>query len=301
MLAASALPSAAQAPAAAQADEIVVTAQRSGIPVWRVTGPKTTLVLVGSIEGVARETRWSPDSLTQTLRKADRIMFPSQVGVSAGAFSIIGMVFKLRKQATLPGGQTLANLLPAADYQRLVALSRRGVLKPGFERRHPLHLAIALRSRAEKQAQLAAGADHYVRRAAKKYKLTTVPIRNVRAKAIAGDFFAIPPRAYLTCLMDTVRMTEAGPAAIRARSAAWAQRRVPDVMASPVEPAYESCSAAVSAALPRADLRGQMRELMGQPKVTVAVVDLHSLATRGGVLDDLSAAGFDIRGPRWTR
>jgi hypothetical protein len=29
------------------------------------------------------------------------------------------------------------------------------------------------------------------------------------------------------------------------------------------------------------------------------VVELDTLAQRGGVLDSLDAAGFDVRGPRW--
>jgi hypothetical protein len=39
--------------------------------------------------------------------------------------------------------------------------------------------------------------------------------------------------------------------------------------------------------------------LLAQPQLTVAVVELGSLARPGGVLDSLAAAGFDVRGPRW--
>ena len=59
-----------------QPDEIVVTAQRSGIPVWRVRGGAGTLVLVGTIEEVAKGTDWNPDSLAAALREADQVMFP---------------------------------------------------------------------------------------------------------------------------------------------------------------------------------------------------------------------------------
>jgi len=46
-------------------------------------------------------------------------------------------------------------------------------------------------------------------------------------------------------------------------------------------------------------LSGTVRGLLAQPKVTLAVISLDSLAQRGGVLDDLVAAGFDVRGPKW--
>lgn len=288
-----------QTPADPGADDVVVTAQRTGIPVWRVTSPTTTLVLIGSIDGVAKSTRWDPAALSETLRKADRIMFPDAVGIRGSAFSLVGYALKWRKQATLPKGQTLADLLPPAQFQRLVALRGRGVLKPGFERKHPFHLALQLQGATAAKVGSAPAASSVVRRTARTHKLKTVPITSYRAKQVVGDFFAIPPRAYLTCLMDSVRLAEAGPAAIQARSDAWAQRRVPAVLGSPAEPYHQSCSAAVSTALPRRDLHGQVRALLDQPALTVAVLDLDSLAGRDGLLDSLQAAGFDVRGPRW--
>jgi uncharacterized protein YbaP (TraB family) len=298
-LAASAVPGAAQGPSAAQADEIVVTAQRTGIPVWRVNSPTTTLVLIGSIEDVARDTKWDPAALTETLVKADRIMFPSITQVSASPFSMIGYLVKWRKQATLPGKQTLQSMLPPAQYQRLVALQRKGVLKGGWERKHPLHLAIMLRDIAEGKRGNGPSASSVVRRAVAKHKLRMVPIASVKAKSVAGDFFATPPKAYLPCLMDSVALVEAGPGTVKARSDAWAQRRVPAVLSSPAEKVQESCLPPAFRAVPKTDLRVQVRSLLAQPQVTVAVVELGTLARPGGVLDSLAAAGFDVRGPRW--
>ncbi len=45
----------------------------------------------------------------------------------------------------------------------------------------------------------------------------------------------------------------------------------------------------------------QIRRLMSEPQLTVAVVSLGTLAEVGGVLDDLQAAGFTVQGPRWRR
>jgi uncharacterized protein YbaP (TraB family) len=129
-LAATVQPAAAQAPNA-QAEEIVVTAQRTGVPVWRVNSPTTTLVLIGSIDGVAKDTKWDPAALTETLRKADRVMFPSMMQVAVSPFSMVGYYMKFRKQGTLPKGQTLQTMLAPAQYERLAALQKRGVLKAG--------------------------------------------------------------------------------------------------------------------------------------------------------------------------
>ncbi len=300
-LAALALMGAAQAQPAGngQADQIVVTAQRTGIPVWRVNSDRTTLVLIGSIEGVAKDTKWDPAALTETLQKADRVMFPSMMEVAVSPFSMVGYLMKWRKQATLPKGQTLAQMMPPAQFQRLVALQKRGIIKAGFERKHPLHLSIMLRDIAEGKPGYGPSASDVVRKTVRKHKIRTVPIQTIKAKSVAGDFFATPAREYVPCLMDSVAVIEAGPGTVKARSDAWAQRRVPAVLASPAEKVYETCLPPAFVAHRPADLRLQVRNLLNQQPLTVAVVELATLARPGGVLDSLDAAGFDVRGPRW--
>lgn len=282
-------------------EEIVVTARRTGIPVWKVTGAKTTIVLIGSIEGVSKDTSWDPGALTQTLRKADRVMFPSMVGLTASPLALFGILWKARKMATLPKGQTLAQLMPPEQFQRLVALKNRGVLKAGFERSHPLVVAEDLRDAAKGKRGYGPGAGEYVEKTARKYKLKRVPITSYKAKPILRDFFASPPKNYVPCLLSAATLAEAGPGAVKAHSDAWAQRRVPDVLASPAEKAAETCSPKNWGLIPNTDLRPQIRRLMTEPQLTVAVVSIGSLARPGGILDDLSAAGFEIQGPRWKR
>jgi uncharacterized protein YbaP (TraB family) len=283
----------------AQAEELVVTARRIGIPVWRVHGPRTSMVLVGSIQGVAKGTRWDPGALATTLRKADRVMFPDTVGMAISPVSMIGYYMKWRSMATLPKGQNLAQLMPADQFQRLVALRNRGVLKPGFERRHPLHLAIQLRNKVQREKDEATGVDGYVRHIVKKEKLKQVPITMLKAKSVARDFFATPARAYVPCLIASMNLVEAGPAAVRARSQAWAERRVPEVLASPADKIFDVCLPPAFEAADRPDIKGQMRRLLAEPQLTVAVVGLRSLAEPGGVLNSLAAAGFKVTGPRW--
>jgi hypothetical protein len=284
---------------AQQADEITVTARRIGIPVWRVTGPQTSIVLIGSIDGVAKDTRWDPGALEATLRKSDQVMFPNTLGLTGSPFALVGYYMKWRKQATLPKGQTLANFLPPAQFQRLVVLKNRGVLKEGFERMHPLHLALKLRDSAEGKNGGGREVDGYVRKTMKKHKVKSVPILSMKAKTALNDFFSTPPQTYVPCLVDSITMAEAGPAAFKARSDAWAERQVPAVLNSPVDKVYETCSPVAWGVVSPPALQPQIRGLMQEPKVTAAVVTLRSLAKPGGVLDNLSAAGFKVSGPAW--
>jgi uncharacterized protein YbaP (TraB family) len=282
-------------------EEILVTGRRSGIPIWHVHGPTTSIVLVGTIDGVTKNTRWDPSALVEALRKSDRVMYPGTYGLTASPFAMVGWLVKFKRQATLPKGQTLATILPQDQFARLAALQKRGVLKPTFERKHPLHLAMELRDYAKGKGDYGPRADAFVQKAVKKYKLKSVPIATGRAKPMVNDLFAAPPESHVPCLIDSIGLAEAGPAAVQARSLAWAERRVPAVLSSPAEKPYLSCWPASVAHkyFPRGVVRNTVRGLLDQREVTMAVLDLHTLARPGGLLDELAGAGFDVAGPRW--
>ena len=310
-----ATPSSAQLPPTAttdaQAEEIVVTAQRTGVPVWRVAGPRGTVVLVGGVGYVPAGTRWDPAPLDAALAKADRVMFPESLGFgNIGLFSAIGAFGKWRSQASLPKGRTLQAITTPEQWARLVALQRRGLLKPGFERKHPYHLALALGRVRGSKRKSDPGAESYARRYVKKNKAKRVPLARIDFKALMRQYFAIPARAHVPCMMGAVGAAEAGAAGVEARwkahaarSAAWAARRVPEALAATVDNWAGSCwplGTSIEAKW-EASHSSTVRGLLNRPQVTVAVMSLNSLGKPGGVLDDLVAAGFEVRGPRWKR
>jgi uncharacterized protein YbaP (TraB family) len=293
-------PAPGQAPAAqAHAEEIVITAQRSGVPMWTVRSETTTLVLVGSIRGVSKTTQWNPAGLIEALRKADRVVFPEMHSFTASPFSLFGWIAKWNAMGSLPKGQSLGDFASADDMRRLAALSVQGKVRKDYATRHPLHLAGDLREHAEEGVKFGRDAAAYVRSAVKDYKIDLVPVPDEKAKPLVKDLFASTPAEHVPCLHAAIAVAEAGPAAIQARSDAWAARRVTAVLRSPVKAMGETCwPGARVAAAPEA-LVARMKQLLAEPKVTVAVLSLGTLADRGGVLDALEAAGFDIQGPSW--
>jgi uncharacterized protein YbaP (TraB family) len=296
---ASAAPAQTSADDRAQVEDIVVTGRRSGVPLWTVRSEKTTLVLVGALQGVSKTTHWDPTALTEALRKADRVMFPQSQSFTASLFSAIGWVAKYNAMGSLPKAQSLADFAGPDEMRRLAALRARGMVRSDYARRHPLHLAGDLRERAKGDIDYGRGVADYVRRAVKEYKLVMVPIRRSKAKPLVKDLFASTPDEHLPCLRAAIAMAEGGPAAVQARSDAWAARRVPEVLASPADGVYESCWPAAEVLDSGAELTEEMKLLLSEPQVTVAVLTLRSLAEPDGVLDGLAAAGFDIQGPAW--
>ena len=283
----------------AQAEDIVVTGRKSGVPMWTVRSDATTLVLVGTIEGVSKTTYWNPAALTEALRKADQVVFPQSHIFTANLFSAIGWIAKWNAMGSLPKGQRLSGIASPEAMRRLAALRAKGAVRGDYDGRHPLHLGRDLRERAADGVKFGRGADDYVRRAIKEYKLTQVPIEKSKAKPLVKDLFASTPREHLPCLDASIAMAEAGPAAVQARSDAWAARRVPEVLASPADRFERVCWPTAEIIEPGSALVGEMKQLLSQPKVTVAVLTLRSLAEPDGVLDGLKAAGFDIQGPVW--
>jgi uncharacterized protein YbaP (TraB family) len=302
-LAAIALASAAPAQPAsgdrAQVDDIVVTGRRSGVPLWTVRSERTTLVLVGTIEGVSKTTYWDPAALTEALRKADRVVFPQSHAFTASPFRLVGWLAKWNAMGSLPKGQTLGDIAGPDVMRRLAALRARGAVRGDYSTRHPLHLANDLKERATTGIAFGRNANEYVRRAVKDYKLDLVPMERSKARPLVKDLFASTPQEHLPCLEAAIAVAEAGPAAIQARSDAWAARRVPEVLASPADKVNLRCWPTAEIVEPAAELAAEMKQLLAEPQVTVAVLTLRSLAEPGGVLDELKAAGFDIQGPVW--
>jgi hypothetical protein len=294
---------AAQAPqqnaGQAQVEEIIITGRKSGVPMWTVRSETTTLVLVGAIEGVSKTTKWDPEALTLALRRADRVMFPTMHAVTASPFSLIGWLAKYNAMGSLPKTQSLAQFASAEEMRRLEALRARKMARGDFAQRHPLHLARDLQDRAKGDIDYGNSVGTYVRKAADKYNLTMVPIQKSKAKPIVKDLFASSPAEHVPCLSASIAMAEAGPAAVQARSDAWAARRVADVLRSPAQGTYRRCWPAEAFGESEEELADQFRQLLAEPQVTMAVVGLELLAANGAVLDRLQAAGFDIQGPAW--
>lgn len=294
-----AVPVVAQTAGNAQVEEIVVTGRKSGVPMWTVRSEQTTIVLVGAIEGVSKTTKWDPESLTQALRRADRVMFPEMHAVTASPFSLIGWLAKYNAMGSLPKAQSLDQFAGADEMRRLQALSAARKVRSDFARRHPLHLSRDLQDKAKGDIDYGGSVSSYVRKAVGKYKLTMVPIARSKAKPIVKDLFASSPAEHVPCLTASIAMAEAGPAAVQARSDAWAARRVMDVLRSPAQGVSGRCWPADAIGSTEAELADQFRLLLAEPKVTVAVLNLETLAAAGAVLDRLQAAGYDIQGPAW--
>lgn len=282
-------------------EEVVVTARRSGAPIWTIRQGGSTLILVGGISGIPREVAWRPEDLETVAREADLILTPQVAQLSPA--DLFRLIWRQRTLGSLPEGRTTADYLDADTQRRLEAVMA-GERGDGWRRRSLLILGMELlRERAGfGEGRQGQDAVEVVRRAGRRADVELRPVGRVRGDDLIDNVLTAPQETHAPCITAAVAAAEAGPDTARERAVAWRARNVPAVVASPIDRALARC-------WPWADpdmgpvLHGQwtaaIEEALSAPRVTLAVAPLRLLADEGGVLDRLEARGLEIEGPVW--
>ena len=280
-------------------DEIVVTARRSGAPMWTIQTRAGVVILVGEIAGVPKATPWRPERLEGATDRAQRVILGTKAKVSPG--DILRLIFKGGALTKLPKGRVAADYLDAKQMVRLHALETR--FDQDYARANFLMTAFDLLSkRLSFNKDTADDASDVVRKAARQSKIPTQPVGEVRGEDMLDNLFAAAPETHIPCLEAAMAATEAGGDVVTDRGRAWTEFDVPAVMANPLEEALGRCWPWTTDGF-GTELRqtwvGAIREASGQPGVTLAVAPLRILAEKDGVLDQLKSQGLPISGPAW--
>lgn len=290
-------------PVLAQADlsenSIVVTAQRSGAPMWTIDTDTGTVILVGEIRAVPKSTPWFPDRLEEATKEADRVILRAAPKFSPGdAFRLI---FSGGKFTKLPNKTVAAKYLSSEQRERLAALETEYDID--YNRRSFLMTSIDLLARRlDFDDDTVKDATDIVKKAARKADVPISRPERFRGEDLLDNLAEAPPESHIPCLEAAMEATEAGQSTIQKRGDAWRSFDIPAVMDNPLEIALDRC-------WPWADdelgdeIRGQWVSMISdaseQAGVTLAVVPLRVLAEQNGVLDRLEAQDFLIGGPDW--
>lgn len=283
----------------ASVNEIIVTAQRSGAPMWTIDTAGGAIVLVGEIRAVPKATPWFPDRLEQATAEADRVILGLKPKVSPG--DVFRIIFAGGKITKLPKDTTAADYLAPQQARRLAALEVK--YDQDYARSSFLITAFDLLSaRLGFNRHTGKDASDVVEKAARRAKVPAEPVGTIRGKDMLDSLAEAEPQSHLPCLEAAMTATEIGPELVEKRGADWRAFDVPGVMANPLEQALGQC-------WPWADqqvggeLRGQwvaaIDRAAQESGVTLAVAPLRVLAEGHGVLDQLEAKGFTVRGPDW--
>ncbi|GMN03515.1 TraB/GumN family protein [Erythrobacter sp. MTPC3] len=280
-------------------NQIVVTAQRSGAPLWTVHTDTGTVILVGEIRNVPKATPWQPDRLEEAVGEADNVIIRARPKFSPG--DVFRLIFRGGRFTKLPDDTVAADYLDAAQRARLAALEQR--YDQDYDRRSLLMTAFDLLARRlDFDDDTTDDATDIVREAAENADVQITRPERFRGEDLLDNLAEAPPESHIPCLEAAMAATEAGSDVIIQRGEDWRARDVPAVMANPLEIALGRCWPWADPQLGE-ELRGiwvgAIESAAADTGVTVAAVPLRVLAEDGGVLDMLEQRGFDIGGPAW--
>lgn len=294
-----ATPLAAQEPEPASDNAIVVTAQRSGAPMWTVDTPSGTIILVGEIRAIPKTTPWQPDRLKEATAQADRVILGARPRISPG--DVLRLMFNGNKFTKLPKKTVASDYLDDAQWARLEALGTQH--KEDYARQSFLLTSFQmLRKELRFNRDTGDDASDVVKNAAEKAKVPITRAASLRGEDVIDNLFESAPDAHIPCLTSAMDAVESGPDIVEKRATDWRRYDIPAVMANPLEAALGKCWPWADETL-GSELRtiwvDRITEASTATGTTLAVVPLRVLAEDGGVLDQLDARGFDIAGPVW--
>lgn len=280
-------------------EDIVVTARRSGAPMWEVTQGGSTVLLVGEIRGVPAATPWRPDALEAATLRADRVF--SGMRVQASFSDLFRLIWRSRTFVRLPDGKTTADYLAPEWQARLSALEAR--YRQDYSRQSfLLSSEDLLTDRLRFDRDTTDDAGDVVKRAARRGHIKVTAVDAGRGDELIENLLTAAPETFVPCMEAAIAATEAGTASVIARGEAWTKFQVPVVLASPLEQALGVCWPWGDPSLGpqlKAEWVKAVNAGLSETGVTMAVAPLNVLAETGGVLDQLEAQGLEINGPIW--
>ena len=291
-------PVAAQEPAPQNA--IVVTAQRSGAPMWTIDTPTGTVILVGEIRRVPKATPWFPDRLEEATSEADRVILGARPKFSPG--DVFRLIFRGGRFTKLPDKSVAGDYLDTAQRARLAALEEKSA--QDYDRGSFLITSFNLLARQLDfdDETLKDDATDIVKKAAEKADLPILRPERFRGEDLLDNLAEADAKSHIPCLEAAMSATEAGPSIIEQRGRDWTKFNVTGVMQNPLEIALGRCwpwaDPEVGTQI-RDQWTAQISEATRQKGTTLAAVPLRLLAEQGGVLDQLEAQGLAISGPEW--
>ena len=295
-------PALAQTPEpAAQLDDIVVQARRSGAPMWTVSRGDSTLILVGAITGIPRDLSWRPQELEAAAARSDQILSPQEG--RASVTDLLRVIWRARTIGLMPQGQTTADYL-TPEYQARLEAIMAADRNQDWRTRSLLFVGFDLMQDKAGYTGRRGGDDamDVIRRAARRARVPVRPVGTVRGDELVDSLITAPQTAHVPCVEAAIAAAERGPDAARERAEDWRALRVADVVASPIDRALNQCwpwgDPEIAPQL-RQQWAAAIETAMISPGVTMGVAPIRLLADEGGVLDALVARGFEVVGPEW--
>jgi uncharacterized protein YbaP (TraB family) len=303
----------------ASLDEVLVTGERPGPGLWRVSEDQHDLWILATLEPLPKKMRWRSAAVEDRIASSQAVLAPPNVDADVGFFRGITLLPSLLRARHSPDGQTLEQSLPHDLYIRWLALRVKYLGSGGGdETLRPLLAALDLYTHAIDAAGLTSddGVWDVVQQTARKHH---VPVQPVTLKLTLDDpkgaireLGAIPRDAEVACLASTIQRLETDLQPMRERANLWSLGDVRGLRAMTYPDERMTCLNAFFAvpALrePMEHARAQLFDLwlaaadaaLRKNVSSFAVLPINELLDPEGLLAKLRAKGYVIVEPEAT-
>ncbi len=284
-------------------DDVVVTGEHTGPGMWHVHRGNAHLWILGSLSPLPKGITWRSSQLEQILETTNQVVVPKPFDI--GIARVLWLLLTERSLLMLGGGKRLVDVMPPSLHARF-AIQRAKYTADAdkWERFRPMIAAAFLQQAAFHEVGLSTRLDlgAAVRVLAKKHGVRVEELKIAGLHDVIGALKDMPPATENACVDASLVTVEKDLPRLVDRAQAWAAGNVERLQAlrEPIE--VDACRAALEAGSGAGDFIAQVRRTWLESMenylrgggTTVAVVNTDLLWEKGGLLDELRAAGFDI-------
>jgi uncharacterized protein YbaP (TraB family) len=298
--------SSVEPPAPAVLDEIVVTGERAGPGMWHVRHGSADVWLLSSLAPLPRGITWRSRQVEQVLATTSQVLVQKPFEISMPR--ILWVLLTERSVVLETGGKRLKDVLPPPLHDRFAALRSKYTDDPAkWEHYRPIVAAALLQQAAFHRAGLSMRLDlgAAVRILAKDRHVRVEELKVAGVGDMLDALKTMPTATESICVDASLVTMESGMTRLIERAQAWVDGNIERLQNLPLPKEVDACRDALDASRGAVDLIAHMRQswlfavekyLQGKG-TTIAVVNLDLLLERGGLLDELRAAGYEIESP----
>ncbi len=299
------------------AEPIVVTGQRPGPGLWKVSRGDHVMWVFGTFSPLPKNLEWRSQEVETILAQSQEFLFAPSTSAQVGFFrglTLLPYAVGLKKN---PNDATLRDVLPAEVYARWLPLKAKYIGDDsGIERERPIFAAETLVTKGLAQAGLSGGGEvlRAIEQIARKNKVkmtsSNVALEVESPVQMLKDF----KKAQLddvACFTKTLELLETDIDAMRGRANAWAKGDVKVIEALGYADRGSACSGAIinSAFVQSQPGLQSVHERMKQAWLasaekslaanssTFAVLSIKDILDPQGLLAALQAKGYQVDKP----
>jgi uncharacterized protein YbaP (TraB family) len=297
-------------------DEVIVSGEQPGPPLWKVWKGDHVMYVLGTMVPLPRNITWRSREVESVIERAQEIVAQEQVSANIGFFRGMRLLPAAMRARRNPDGADLKDVLTPDLYARWSVLKTRYMgSDKGVESYRPMVAGYELYQEALKKSGLTRGNVVWptVRKLAKKHD---VPINEPHIKVdlddprgLIKDFTETPRDADIACFAATLHRLETDLEPMKQRAAAWSVGDIEtlDRLRTPTQEA--TCLDAVTS-VPRlqeeykkiraravTEWMGIVENALTRNEVTLAVLSMNEILNPNGRLTELQKRGYTIEKP----